>query len=145
MVCWPGWGREEGIIIIIAWFNLSYCEEKENSQHQQQLNLFFVPQLQKQKFQYIYQLIFNLISPSSLQTFSFSLVFLSRLLSLFAEGILSYSIPKGTPRGIEIDLSDKSYDGHEEDDRYVEGLGQLVDGQKGKDNFRLDQGFGKGE
>uniref|UniRef100_A0A1I8PY60 Protein kinase domain-containing protein n=1 Tax=Stomoxys calcitrans TaxID=35570 RepID=A0A1I8PY60_STOCA len=60
------------------------------------------------------------------------------------EGILSYSIPKGTPRGIEIDLSDKSYDGHEEDERYVDGLGQLVDGQKGKDNFRLDQGFGKG-
>ncbi|XP_061396088.1 discoidin domain-containing receptor 2-like, partial [Musca vetustissima] len=59
-------------------------------------------------------------------------------------GILSYSIPKGIPRGIEIDLSDKSYDGHEEDERYVDGLGQLVDGQKGKDNFRLDQGFGKG-
>ncbi|XP_037881946.1 discoidin domain-containing receptor 2, partial [Glossina fuscipes] len=60
------------------------------------------------------------------------------------DGIISYSIPKGVQRGIEIDLSDKSYDGHEEDERYVEGLGQLVDGQKGKDNFRLDQGFGKG-
>ncbi|KNC30967.1 hypothetical protein FF38_12017, partial [Lucilia cuprina] len=60
------------------------------------------------------------------------------------EGILSYSIPKGVQRGMEIDLSDKSYDGHEEDERFVEGLGQLVDGQKGKDNFRLDQGFGKG-
>uniref|UniRef100_A0A1B0FIZ0 Discoidin domain-containing protein n=1 Tax=Glossina morsitans morsitans TaxID=37546 RepID=A0A1B0FIZ0_GLOMM len=59
-------------------------------------------------------------------------------------GIISYSIPKGVQRGIEIDLSDKSYDGHEDDERYVEGLGQLVDGQKGKDNFRLDQGFGKG-
>lgn len=46
---------------------------------------------------------------------------------------------------MEIDLSDKSYDGHEEDERFVEGLGQLVDGQKGKDNFRLDQGFGKGK
>ncbi|XP_065358097.1 discoidin domain-containing receptor 2-like [Calliphora vicina] len=60
------------------------------------------------------------------------------------EGLLSYSIPKGVQRGMEIDLSDKSYDGHEEDERFVEGLGQLVDGQKGKDNFRLDQGFGKG-
>lgn len=66
-------------------------------------------------------------------------------LLFFAEGILSYSIPKGVQRGMEIDLSDKSYDGHEEDERYVEGLGQLVDGQKGKDNFRLDQGFGKGK
>lgn len=47
---------------------------------------------------------------------------------------------------MEIDLSDKTYDGHEEGDRYVNGLGQLADGQKGKDNFRTDiHGFGKGE
>ncbi|XP_055903632.1 discoidin domain-containing receptor 2-like [Eupeodes corollae] len=61
------------------------------------------------------------------------------------EGIVSYTLPKGVQRGIEIDLSDKTYDGHEEDDRYIGGLGQLVDGQKGKDNFRTDiHGFGKG-
>ncbi|XP_055850149.1 discoidin domain-containing receptor 2-like isoform X2 [Episyrphus balteatus] len=61
------------------------------------------------------------------------------------EGIVSYSIPKGVQRGMEIDLSDKTYDGHEEGDRFVDGLGQLVDGQKGKDNFRTDiHGFGKG-
>ncbi|XP_036678481.3 uncharacterized protein smal isoform X1 [Drosophila suzukii] len=61
------------------------------------------------------------------------------------EGIVSYSIPKGVQRGMELDLSDKTYDGNEQGDRYVDGLGQLVDGQKGKDNFRTDiHGFGKG-
>uniref|UniRef100_A0A1A9W2L0 Discoidin domain-containing protein n=1 Tax=Glossina brevipalpis TaxID=37001 RepID=A0A1A9W2L0_9MUSC len=61
------------------------------------------------------------------------------------EGIVSYSIPKGVQRGMEVDLSDKTYDGYEQGDRYVDGLGQLVDGQKGKDNFRTDiHGFGKG-
>lgn len=65
---------------------------------------------------------------------------------LFAEGIVSYSIPKGVQRGMEVDLSDKTYDGNEQGDRYVDGLGQLVDGQKGKDNFRTDiHGFGKGK
>lgn len=47
---------------------------------------------------------------------------------------------------MEIDLSDKTYDGQEEADRFVNGLGQLVDGQRGKDNFRMDiNGFGKGK
>lgn len=45
-----------------------------------------------------------------------------------------------------MELSDKSYDGEDEGDRLVGGLGQLVDGQKGVDNFRSDiHGFGKGE
>lgn len=58
---------------------------------------------------------------------------------------MSYSIPKGVQRGLEVDLSDKMYDGHQEGDRLVGGLGQLVDGQKGTDNFRTDiHGFGKG-
>lgn len=58
----------------------------------------------------------------------------------FAEGIISYSIPKGVPRGMEMDLSDKTFDGQDDGDRLVDGLGQLVDGQKGKDNFRADKG-----
>lgn len=59
---------------------------------------------------------------------------------------MSYSIPKGVQRGPEIDLSDQTYDGREEDGRLVAGLGQLVDGQKGSDNFRTDiHGFGKGK
>ncbi|KAH8404796.1 hypothetical protein KR222_003859, partial [Zaprionus bogoriensis] len=61
------------------------------------------------------------------------------------EGIVAYSIPKGVQRGMEIDLSDKTYDGHEKGDRFVDGLGQLVDGQRGRDNFRMDiSGLGKG-
>ncbi|XP_062121612.1 discoidin domain-containing receptor 2 isoform X1 [Drosophila sulfurigaster albostrigata] len=61
------------------------------------------------------------------------------------EGIVAYSIPKGVQRGMEIDLSDKTYDGQEQADRFVNGLGQLVDRQRGKDNFRMDiNGFGKG-
>lgn len=59
---------------------------------------------------------------------------------------MSYSIPKGVQRGIEVDLSDKTYDGVEESDRLISGLGQLVDGQKGTDNFRSDiHGYGKGK
>ena len=58
---------------------------------------------------------------------------------------MSYSIPKGVARGIEVDLTDKTYDGRDEGDRLVDGLGQLVDGQQGIDNFRSDiYGFGKG-
>lgn len=61
------------------------------------------------------------------------------------EGLIAYSIPKGVQRGIEIDLSDQSYDGQDEGDRLVGGLGQLTDGIRGNDNFRSDvNGFGKG-
>lgn len=59
---------------------------------------------------------------------------------------MQYSIPKGVQRGIEVDLSDKTYDGVEEEGRLISGLGQLVDGQRGPDNFRSDiYGYGKGE
>lgn len=61
------------------------------------------------------------------------------------DGLVSYSIPKGVQRGLEIDLSDQTYDGHDENDRLVDGLGQLIDGQRGTDNFRTDiHGYGKG-
>lgn len=70
--------------------------------------------------------------------------FLSDIFS-FIDGLVSYSIPKGVQRGLEIDLSDQTYDGHDENDRLVDGLGQLVDGQRGTDNFRTDiHGYGKG-
>lgn len=59
---------------------------------------------------------------------------------------MSYSVPQGDQRGAEIDLSDKVYDGREEAGHLIGGLGQLVDGQKGLDNYRLDlKGFGKGK
>lgn len=67
-------------------------------------------------------------------------------LFLFSEGLISYIIPKGVQRGNEVELIDKTYDGDDEGDRLVSGLGQLVDGQKGVDNFRIDvNGFGKGK
>lgn len=63
-----------------------------------------------------------------------------------AEGLLSYSAPQGVRRGAELDLSDRTYDGREEAGQLSHGLGQLVDGQKGQDNFRLDlTGHGKGK
>lgn len=58
---------------------------------------------------------------------------------------MSYSLPQGQHRGPELDLTDRTYDGIEESGHLSGGLGQLVDGHKGKDNFRLDLvGHGKG-
>ncbi|KAK4877691.1 hypothetical protein RN001_010197 [Aquatica leii] len=63
----------------------------------------------------------------------------------WTDGLLSYSGPQGLRRGPELDLSDRTYDGREENGYLFHGLGQLVDGQKGQDNFRLDlSGHGKG-
>lgn len=75
----------------------------------------------------------------NLSTFFYSFNFDS------TEGLVAYSIPKGVQRGIDIDLSDQAYDGQDEGDRLVGGLGQLTDGTRGNDNFRSDvNGFGKG-
>lgn len=55
-------------------------------------------------------------------------------------------MPQGVKRGTELDLSDRTYDGREEGGQLSHGLGQLVDGQKGQDNFRADlTGHGKGK
>ncbi|XP_017773503.1 PREDICTED: discoidin domain-containing receptor 2 isoform X2 [Nicrophorus vespilloides] len=62
----------------------------------------------------------------------------------WTDGLLSYTVSQGLKRGPEMDLSDRTYDGREKDGILSEGLGQLVDGQKGQDNFRLDTGHGKG-
>ena len=54
-----------------------------------------------------------------------------------AEGVVSYSIPQGMVRG-SFELMDHTYDG-KEDSRTGElrgGLGQLVDGRYGYDNFK---------
>ncbi|GFV71738.1 discoidin domain-containing receptor 2, partial [Trichonephila clavipes] len=54
-------------------------------------------------------------------------------------------MPQGERRGVEINLSDKIYDGIKDDSYLHGGLGQLTDGQKGDDNFKVDtQGLGKG-
>lgn len=47
-------------------------------------------------------------------------------------------MPQGIQRGTEVDLTDRTYDGQEDAGYLSGGLGQLVDGQKGPDNFRLD-------
>lgn len=61
------------------------------------------------------------------------------------DGLVSYNMPQGLRRGPELDLTDLTYDGRDEGGQLSHGLGQLVDGQKGKDNFRLDlAGYGKG-
>lgn len=55
-------------------------------------------------------------------------------------------MPQGVQRGSEIDLTDRTYDGQEDEGYLSGGIGQLVDGQKGPDNFRLDSnGNGKGK
>lgn len=64
----------------------------------------------------------------------------------YIDGLVSYSGPQGSRRGAELDLSDQTYDGKEDNAYLRRGLGQLVDGQKGQDNFRLDiSGRGKGK
>lgn len=61
------------------------------------------------------------------------------------DGLLSYSMPQGESRGVEIDLSDRTYDGLKDDTYLQGGLGQLTDGVVGDDNFKQDiSGMGKG-
>jgi len=60
------------------------------------------------------------------------------------EGIVSYSMPQGHVRGSELVLFDFAYDGEEKNGFLSGGLGQLVDGDEGFHNFRLDnQNIGK--
>lgn len=63
---------------------------------------------------------------------------------VWTEGLVTYSMPQGVQRGSEVDLADVTYDGRTDGGHLQGGLGQLVDGQKGQDNFRLDRGHGKG-
>ncbi|XP_039301403.1 discoidin domain-containing receptor tyrosine kinase B-like, partial [Nilaparvata lugens] len=52
-------------------------------------------------------------------------------------GLISYSMPQGLVRG-DVDLRDALYDGREEGMRLMGGLGNLVDGHKGNDNFHVE-------
>ena len=59
-------------------------------------------------------------------------------------GVLAYNMRQGDRRGAEVDLYDFSYDGDISDSYLSNGLGQLIDGEEGRDNFRLDPtGTGK--
>lgn len=55
------------------------------------------------------------------------------------DGVVSYSMRQGEKRNAEIDLRDLTYDGVIKDGYLSGGLGQLVDGEEGQSNFRLDR------
>ena len=60
--------------------------------------------------------------------------------AVVADGLVSYSVPRGERRGGGVELDDRTYDGNVTADgrRLTGGLGQLVDGDEGQSNFRLD-------
>lgn len=65
-------------------------------------------------------------------------VWLCCLVVDISDGILSYSMRQGDRRGSEVEFSDFTYDGDVVDGQLSGGLGQLVDGDEGASNFRLD-------
>jgi discoidin domain receptor family protein 2 len=67
------------------------------------------------------------------------------VISVISGGIIAYQIPEDSAREGAQDFSDSSYDGIRREGELVGGLGQLVDGEVGGDNFKLDIGYGKGE
>ena len=59
-------------------------------------------------------------------------------LHILSDGLVAYSMPQGEKRGAELDLFDFTHDGTLEEGYLKDGLGQLVDGEEGQSNFRLD-------
>lgn len=59
---------------------------------------------------------------------------------LFSDGIVSYSMPQGEKRGNDY-FYDSTYDGHW-DGELRRGMGLLVDGRSGPDNYKLEKGKG---
>ena len=59
---------------------------------------------------------------------------------------MSYSTPQGMVRGSTLELMDHTFDGQEDSQTgdLRGGLGQLVDGRYGDDNFKATFGFAKG-
>ncbi|KAL3275329.1 hypothetical protein HHI36_020096 [Cryptolaemus montrouzieri] len=56
----------------------------------------------------------------------------------WTDGLVSYSMPQGDKRGSNWEFYDFAYDGHWEGDDLQQGLGQLVDGRFGHDDFKSD-------
>ncbi|CAL4148948.1 unnamed protein product, partial [Meganyctiphanes norvegica] len=56
----------------------------------------------------------------------------------YTEGVVSYSMPEGDTRGGSDSLRDLIYDGSLEDGWLYGGIGQLIDGETGHTNFRVD-------
>ncbi|XP_043286300.1 discoidin domain-containing receptor 2-like [Venturia canescens] len=55
-------------------------------------------------------------------------------------GVANYTIPESPVE----ELGDVSYDGRRIDGVLTDGLGRLIDGETGADNYRLDIGYGRG-
>lgn len=62
---------------------------------------------------------------------------------LFVGGVVWYNSPEASE--LAQGLWDSSYDGEHIEGELRDGLGRLVDGETGADNFRLDIGYGKGK
>lgn len=62
----------------------------------------------------------------------------------FTEGVLSYSMPQGDERGNDFYFYDWTYDGDRIENRLINGLGCLTDGDYGPDNFKLSY-YAKGK
>ncbi|XP_051161708.1 discoidin domain-containing receptor tyrosine kinase B-like [Leptopilina boulardi] len=54
----------------------------------------------------------------------------------WSDGVVSYSMPQGDKRGNDWEFFDATYDGHW-DGELRRGLGQLIDGRRGSDNFKM--------
>ena len=72
-----------------------------------------------------------------------------KIKNIFTESVLSYNIPQGMVRGATLELLDISYDGVEDPSNgyLTGGLGQLVDGKFGAENYRAmgENGVVRGE
>ena len=72
-----------------------------------------------------------------------------KIKNIFPESVLSYNIPQGMVRGATLELLDISYDGMEDPSNgyLTGGLGQLVDGKFGAENYRAmgENGVVRGE
>ncbi|XP_069163604.1 discoidin domain-containing receptor 2 [Procambarus clarkii] len=63
----------------------------------------------------------------------------------YTDGLVSYTMPEGDPRGGDNNLRDLTYDGSRKGGWLSGGLGQLTDGETGHTNFRVDAlGRGRG-
>ena len=67
-----------------------------------------------------------------------SIVSLPLFIDYISDGVVSYSMRQGDRRGSDVEFLDFTYDGDVTDGQLSGGLGQLVDGDEGVPNFRLD-------
>lgn len=56
----------------------------------------------------------------------------------WTDGVVSYSMPQGDKRGSNWEFYDAAYDGDWKAEELKNGLGQLVDGKFGHDDFKVD-------